>query len=138
MALFSRKTKKDDAKADVKVEKKAKAVKPAKAVKAVAKSGDAEQNPNIDMSSIIVKPRITEKAAIKADENNSYCFDVAPYATKTLVKSAIEHIYKVSPVKVNIINLARKSSHNRVRKLLVGGGTKAMVFLKKGDQIEFV
>jgi len=136
MALFSKKVKKDDTKDVVKVEKKTKAVK---AVKVVAKSGsDNAVNSSIDMSSIIIKPRITEKAAIKADEANSYCFDVADYATKTLVKSAIKHIYKVSPVKVNIINLSRTPSHTRVRKIMVGGGKKAMVFLKKGDKIEFV
>lgn len=136
MALFSRKTKKDDAKADVAVAKK-KVVKEKKVVKAV-KADSVEVTTTADLSGIIVKPRITEKAAIKADEANSYCFDVAPHATKTLVAQAIKMVYKVSPVRVNIINQSRKPSHNRVRKIWVGGGKKAMVFLKKGDKIEFV
>ncbi len=140
MALFSRKTKKDDAKADVKVEKKVKAPKATKEKKVVkaVKADKVEVTTSADLSGIIVKPRITEKAAIKADEANSYCFDVAPHATKTLVAQAIKAVYKVSPVKVNIINQSRKPSHNRVRKIWVGGGKKAMVFLKKGDKIEFV
>ncbi len=136
MALFSRKTKKDDAKADVAVAKK-KVVKEKKVVKAV-KADSVEVTTLADLSGIIVKPRITEKAAIKADEANSYCFDVAPHATKTLVAQAIKMVYKVSPVRVNIINQSRKPSHNKVRKIWVGGGKKAMVFLKKGDKIEFV
>ena len=136
MALFSRKTKKDDAKADVAVAKK-KVVKEKKVVKAV-KADSVEVTTTADLSGIIVKPRITEKAAIKADEANSYCFDVAPHATKTLVAQAIKMVYKVSPVRVNIINQSRKPSHNKARKIWVGGGKKAMVFLKKGDKIEFV
>jgi large subunit ribosomal protein L23 len=141
MALFSRKTKKDDVKDVAKVEKKAKApkaTKEKKVVKAVKADAPVEVTTSADLSGIIVKPRITEKAAIKADEANSYCFDVAPHATKTLVAQAIKAVYKVAPVKVNIINTSRKPSHNKVRRIWVGGGKKAMVFLKKGDKIEFV
>jgi len=57
------------------------------------------------------------------------------------VKMAIEKLYKVTPVKVAVINGNEKTMKNprtgrmQVKKFAL---KKALVYLKKGDKIEFV
>lgn len=93
-----------------------------------------------DISSIIRKPRITEKGAVIAGTNNVYPFDVRPDATKKEIAAAIKAVYKVTPVKIATISVPAKSVRSR-RTGKMGrqsGGKKAYVYLKKGDKIEFV
>ena len=90
-----------------------------------------------DYSNILIKPRITEKATIIA-EDGVYTFLVHPSATKKEVSKAIEQNFKVTPVKVNVINLKTKKVMRRGKRGKTSGGRKAMVYLKKGDSIEFV
>ncbi len=104
-------------------------------VKAV-KSGPALPR---NVSGIIVKPRITEKAAILGDKN-VYAFEIKKDATKYDVRDAIKALYNVTPTRVNIINKqARHSmSRSRGRDVMDHGLRKAYVYLKKGDRIELV
>jgi len=110
-----------------------KAVEP-KTKKAPVSSGTS----SVDYSSILINPRITEKAAIIAEEGNIYTFNVHPDANKKEVAKAIETIYKVKPVKVNIGQIKRKKVISRGKVGMKAGGKKAMVYLKEGDKIEFV
>ncbi len=88
-------------------------------------------------ASVIVRPRITEKASyLTAD--GAYTFVVAPDANKVLVKRAVEETYGVSPVRVAIINNAARREVARGRTVVRSGLKKAVVYLKKGDTIEFV
>lgn len=91
-----------------------------------------------DLSWVLKKPRITEKSTISASDNSTYVFTVDQRANKSLVKKAISEIYKVTPVKVNITPIPRKRVFARGKKGVKGGGKKAYVFLKKGDNIQFV
>lgn len=91
----------------------------------------------ISQNNIIIAPRITEKGAISA-ESNSYIFEVHPSATKTQIKKAIELVYKVSPVSVNITKIPAKRVFVKGKKGVVSGGKKAYVYLKKGDQIQIM
>lgn len=97
---------------------------------------------NINSSSVILtRPRITEKATYLAgadDANGVYTFEVSARANKALVSQAIKQIFKVAPVKVNIINTKPKTLFRRGKKGVIGGIKKAMVYLKKGDKIQFV
>lgn len=122
MGLFG---KKDTAKKEVKTEKKVTA-------QAVIK------NP-VHTTSVIAKPRITEKAAVLSDKN-VYTFEVKKGATKYEVRDAIKALYKVTPVKINIVNKAARStmSRSRGRRVTEHGMRKAYVYLKKGDRIELV
>lgn len=86
----------------------------------------------------LLRPRITEKAAVQADESNSYTFEVADNATKKDIERSFETIYKIKPVKVAVVKLPRKKVSIRGRKGFKKGLKKAMIFLKKGDKIEFV
>ena len=92
-----------------------------------------------DISWVIVKPCITEKAALLGDKN-VFVFEVARRANKTDVMNAVKTLYKVSPVKVNIVNRVhrRTKSASRNRTSTLPGQKKALVFLKKGDTINLI
>ncbi len=85
----------------------------------------------------IKNPRVTEKASF-AYEKNVYTFDVASGANKTEIKKAIKELYKVSPVKVNVLAVPKKNVAFKGRPSVRGGGRKAVVYLKPGDKIEFI
>ena len=67
-----------------------------------------------NVSAIIVKPRITEKAAILGDKN-VYTFEVKKGATKYDVRDAIKALYKVTPIRINIVNKQPRHSMSRTR-----------------------
>jgi large subunit ribosomal protein L23 len=93
------------------------------------------------MADIILKtiknPRITEKAS-DASAQNVYTFNVAVSANKKEIKKAIFSLYKVKPVKVNVLTVPHKSIMSKGKEGTRGGGKKAIVYLKKEDKIEFV
>lgn len=92
---------------------------------------------NLDV--VIVAPRITEKSVRKGDQN-VYTFKVKRDATKFDVRDAVKALYKVTPVKVNIVNKkpAERMQGSRNRTKHVQGMKKAYVYLKKGDSINLV
>ena len=86
---------------------------------------------------IIKNPRITEKASTLVTQN-AYTFDVAESANKMEIKKAIFALYKVRPTRVNILSISKKQIFVRGRAGEKGGGKKAVVYLKKDDEIKFV
>lgn len=92
-----------------------------------------------NISAVIVGPRITEKTVAQG-ENNVYTFVVRRDATKYAVRDAVKALYKVTPVKVNIVNKkpAERMQGSRNRTKHVAGLKKAYVYLKKGDTINLV
>jgi len=56
---------------------------------------------------IILRPVITEETTSKMDDK-TYTFDVDLRATKTQVKKAVEDIFDVKVVRVNIMNVRGK------------------------------
>ena len=89
------------------------------------------------IKNIIKNPRITEKAS-DALEKNVYIFNVDTSANKQEIKKAIFALYKVNPVKINILRIPRKIVFSKGKKGVRGGGKKALVYLKKEDKIEFI
>lgn len=93
------------------------------------------------MADIILKTiknqRVTEKVS-NLLEQNVYTFNVAKSANKKEVKKAIFSLYKVTPVKINILPIPYKTIMSKGKKGVRGGGKKAIVYLKKGDKIEFI
>lgn len=85
----------------------------------------------------IKNPRVTEKASTLL-EQNVYTFDVGDRANKTEIKKAIFTLYKVKPLRVNILPVPHKQVNTRGKMGVRGGGKKAMVYLKEGDKIEFI
>jgi large subunit ribosomal protein L23 len=89
------------------------------------------------MTTIIKNPRITEKASFSA-EQNVYTFDIGASANKTEIKKAIFALYKVHPIKVNILSIPKKKTMSKGVAGSRGGGRKAFVYFKKEDKIEFI
>jgi large subunit ribosomal protein L23 len=92
-----------------------------------------------DLSSVILKPRITEKA-VGQNDKNVYTFIVRRDATKYTVADAVKELFKVTPVKVNIVNKTPRQFMSRSKGRLQSekGMKKAYVYLKKGDRIDLV
>ena len=88
----------------------------------------------INIKNPIKNPRVTEKASI-ALERNVYTFNAHQGANKTEIKKAILALYKVKPVKVNILPVPRKNIMWKGQSGVKGGGRKALVYLKEGDKI---
>ncbi len=133
MALFGKKDAvATDVTTDVKKDEKAVKSAPAKKVTPALTTGK-------NIAAVIVRPHITEKAALAIDRN-VYTFEVAADANKYDVRDAIKAIYNVTPVKVNIVK--RKVRHYvsrmRGRNMTEKGMKKAYVYLKEGDRIDLV
>lgn len=83
---------------------------------------------------ILVKPMITEKAT-NLNSENQYVFMVDINANKIEVSKAIEEVYGVRPISVNIIKMKGK----RVNRGRISGRRKdfkkAIITLKKGESI---
>lgn len=126
MALFSRK--KEEEKTEAGKTPTAKQAAPSQAL-------ETDRN----LASVIVRPRITEKA-VGMSEQNVYTFVVKRDATKFQVRDAVKALYSVTPVKVNIVNKkpAKRMVGSRNREKHVAGMKKAYVYLKKGDTINLV
>lgn len=92
---------------------------------------------NANPGTILIRPRITEKAALLSESVNVYSFEVASKSTKGSISNAIKEVYKVNPVKVNIVKLPSKKVLSKGKKGRTKSVTKAYVYLKKGDKIEF-
>lgn len=87
------------------------------------------------VSSVIVSPRITEKAT-RVAEGNTYTFNVSG-ASKTEIKQAVIALYKVTPIKIRVVTI-RKQSAVRGTRGARAAGRKAYVTLKKGDTIKLM
>jgi large subunit ribosomal protein L23 len=87
------------------------------------------------MKKYIIRPHITEKAALQSS-SNAYTFVVTNDASKLELLKEIKSEYKVTPIKVNITNLPAKNVFVRGKRGVEAGFKKAVVFLKKGDSIK--
>ena len=87
---------------------------------------------------VLRRPLITEKSNYQAGIGQ-YAFEVATYATKTQVKDAVETLFDVTVLRVNVINIPAKRSRKwRNRRISVRRSPykKAIVTLAPGDRIE--
>ena len=83
----------------------------------------------------IIAPHITEKAT-NISEQNKIVFKVPYKANKKNLKKNIEKIFKVNVTKVNIINKKSRIKITRGKKVKVKGFKKAIITLKKGQNID--
>ena len=83
----------------------------------------------------VISPNITEKST-SLSEFNKVVFKVHKGASKNSIKKSIEKIFKVNVVKVNTINLKGKTKLVRNKKSYKPGYKKAIVTLKKGQNID--
>ncbi|MEN9921477.1 MAG: hypothetical protein RLZZ517_455 [Candidatus Parcubacteria bacterium] len=130
MAIFGKKeeTKKKSAPKKVASKKKA-------APKAVAKKDI--KTTSADLTWVLIKPRITERAAILS-EKKVYVFQVAAKANRKQIAEAIKIKFGVAPVKVNTVITKPKKVVRSGRWATKPEFKKAYVYLNPADTIEFV
>jgi large subunit ribosomal protein L23 len=121
MDIFSKKPEDQDAKVEYKKDDKS--------------SSTAGNGPVIKIPTILIQPRISEKAGGQA-QMNKYVFVVAKGTNKVEVKKAVEAAYKVKVTQVNVINNHGKKRNFGRTKGVTADFKKAIVTLKKGDKIE--
>lgn len=84
---------------------------------------------------VVLSPVLSEKA-VGGIEDNKYAFYVHPNANRTQIKDAVELVFEVDVVKINLVNIrgkvksmGRYSGQRPARK-------KAIVTLKEGQRIQ--
>ena len=94
----------------------------------------------LEATQIVLRPVISEKSMDQSTVNK-YTFAVADDANKMQIKAAVEELFKVTVLNVNVMTTKRKEkSRNRRRGRQVGYTSpwkKAVVTIKAGDSIEF-
>tara|TARA_Y100000590_G_scaffold446717_1_gene580824 strand:- start:1238 stop:1531 length:294 start_codon:yes stop_codon:yes gene_type:complete len=83
----------------------------------------------------VLSPVVTEKST-NLSEYNKIVFKVPYTANKKTLKKTIEKIFKVNVTKINIINKKTREKLTRGRKIKVSGYKKAIITLKKGQNID--
>ena len=83
----------------------------------------------------VLSPLVTEKST-NLSEQNKIIFKVHSRANKKNLKTNIEKIFKVNVTKINIINKKSRIKTTRGKKVRVKGYKKAIITLKKGQNID--
>ncbi len=86
---------------------------------------------------IILRPLVTEKGMHKAERCNSYAFEVSRMAGKEDIRRAIEELFDVRVVRVNIQNRKGKPRRARFRQGTTNAWKKAIVTLDPEHRINF-
>ena len=90
---------------------------------------------NESLFSVLRAPKVSEKTARLA-ETNQYVFEIAKTATKEDVKAAVEHLFNVKVLAVNVANIKGKSKSFRQRAGRRSDKRKAYVRLADGQTID--
>lgn len=91
----------------------------------------------LSAAGVLVKPHITEKASMLAEQND-YVFDVYPRTNAFEIKRAVEKTYNVKVVKVNMLNIPSKTKRIGKHMGKTGAVRKAIVQIQKGQTIELM
>ena len=83
----------------------------------------------------ILSPIVTEKST-NMSEFNKVTFKVPLSSNKKSLKKSIERLFKVNVTKVNIVNKKARIKVSRGKKIKKKGYKKAIVTLKKGQNID--
>jgi large subunit ribosomal protein L23 len=84
---------------------------------------------------VIVRPIVTEKGVTKKDAENTLCFEVAPEATKTEIKAAVQKLFKVKVDDVRTVNTLGKLRRRGRFAGFRSDWKKAYVRLKAGEKM---
>jgi large subunit ribosomal protein L23 len=88
---------------------------------------------------VLRRPIVTEKSNFLNSNLHQYVFEVSPGATKVMVKDAVETLFDVSVLRVNMIRVpARRTRRAKSRRLMIRRSAykKAIVTLAADDTID--
>lgn len=86
---------------------------------------------------VIQKPLVTEKTALKKDDQGVIAFQVHRDANKLEIKQAVETLFKVEVKDVNTVNVAGKVKRFGRNFGKRSNWKKAYVTLKEGSNVDF-
>lgn len=90
------------------------------------------------MYTVLLGPHVSEKSTLLGDDNNQYTFKVATDATKPEIRQAVESIFNVIVVDLQVLNVKGKTKRNARGKIRRRPGwKKAYVRLEAGHEIDF-
>ena len=90
---------------------------------------------SLSSQQVLIAPVVSEKS-YSLIENNKYSFRIHPQAHKTQVRQAVEELFEVKVVGVNIVKVKPKPKRRGFSKGTKPGWKKAIVQLRAGDSIE--
>jgi large subunit ribosomal protein L23 len=90
---------------------------------------------SLDPHQVILAPVVSEKS-YSLIEDNKYSFKVHPTAHKTQIRQAVEELFAVKVLAVNVIKVRPKPKRRGFTRGQKPGWKKAIVELKPGDKIE--
>lgn len=94
----------------------------------------------LQAAQVILRPVISEKS-MDHTQRGKYTFAVHEDANKLQIKAAVEELFKVGVVEVNVLTTKVKEKSRNRRRGRTRGYTspwkKAIVTVKSGDKIEF-
>ena len=96
----------------------------------------AKKHPLLRNDQIILRPLVTEKGVHRSTRQNAYAFEVAPEATKTDIRKAVEELFNVKVLRVHTQNRKGKPRRTRTRMSRTSDWKKAIVKLDAEHRIE--
>jgi large subunit ribosomal protein L23 len=90
---------------------------------------------SLHSTQVLIKPVVSEKS-YEGIAQNKYTFQIHPDAHKTQVRQAVEELFEVKVVRVNIVKVQPKPKRRGRITGTKPGWKKAIVELKAGDKIE--
>ena len=89
------------------------------------------------ITDVLKKPVLTEKSMTLQAESNKYTFDVDVNANKIEIKNAVEAMFNVKVVNVNVTNVRAKPKRMGRYVGKTNKRRKAIVTLAEGNEINF-
>ena len=89
----------------------------------------------MDVHQVLLAPVVSEKS-YSLIEQHKYSFKVHPDAHKTQIRQAVEELFEVKVVGVNILKVQAKPKRRGAFRGVRPGWKKAVVQLRAGDTIE--
>ena len=89
----------------------------------------------MDVTQVLLAPVVSEKSYALI-EDHKYSFKVHPDAHKTQIRQAVEQLFDVKVVGVNVLKVQSKPKRRGLHKGVKPGWKKAIVQVREGDTIE--
>jgi large subunit ribosomal protein L23 len=90
---------------------------------------------SLDPHQVVLAPVVSEKS-YSLIEDNKYSFKVHPNAHKTQIRQAVEELFGVKVLSVNVLKVRPKPKRRGWTRGQRPGWKKAIVELRPGDKIE--
>lgn len=96
-----------------------------------------ERKLKFDPHQVILRPLVTEKGMRASEDRNQYSFEVAPHATKTDIREAVEKLFDVKVESVRTQTRKGKTRRYKFRNGETRSWKKAIVALGPEHRIDF-